>query len=174
MTKQKTEELLKETEKLSLALKEILLKSGKTVSAAESCTGGLVARIITEVPGSSEYFKGGVVSYTNEIKMKFLNVRRKTLNDFTAVSAQTATEMADGIRRGMDTSFGLAVTGIAGPGGATENNPVGSVYMAIASDSSETKVYHKIFPGDRAAVRAGAAHFILLSLLEILKSPLPL
>ena len=173
MTEQETTALIEKAEKISLALKEIMTKTGKSVSTAESCTGGLVARIITEVPGSSEYFKGGVVSYTNEIKMKFLNVRQSTLDRFTEVSAQTAAEMADGIRRGMDTSFGLSVTGVAGPGGATGENPVGSVYMAIASDSEETKVYHKIFPGNRAAVRAGAACFIISALFDILKARQP-
>lgn len=147
-------------EKLSAELKKLILNGKRTISTAESCTGGLVAKIITDIPGSSEYFKGGVVSYTNEIKMAYLGVMEQTLAKFTAVSEQTAMEMAEGIRNGMKTDFGLSVTGYAGPGGATDEIPVGTVYMAISS-SEKTQVWCKIFPGDRISVRNQAALFIL-------------
>ncbi|MBO4556587.1 MAG: CinA family protein [Elusimicrobiales bacterium] len=169
MTEINIENIISKAEKISEELKPLMLAGKHTASTAESCTGGLVARLFTEIPGSSEYYMGGVVSYTNEIKMAYLGVRSDTLEKYTAVSAQTAEEMACGVRNGMKTDFGLSVTGIAGPGGATEENPVGSVYFGLSSTKG-TQTFHKIFPGGRSAVRAQAALFILEKLKEAIIS----
>ena len=106
------EELAK---KIAPLLKERHLK----VATAESCTGGLIGHIITDVPGSSEYYEGGIISYSNEMKMRFLGVREQTLKEYGAVSEQTAKEMAEGVRKATDADIGIATTGIAGPGGGT-------------------------------------------------------
>lgn len=160
MTQKEIDTILEKAEKIAFELKELMLKGNYSAATAESCTGGLVARLFTEVPGSSEYYLGGVVSYTNKIKMEYLGVKAETLDKYTAVSSQTAKEMAEGIRNGMKSDFGLSVTGIAGPGGATGDNPLGTVYFGLASKQG-TKIFHKVFPGSRAAVRAQAALFIL-------------
>ncbi len=103
-----------------------------TVSVAESCTGGLVANRLTNTPGSSKYFIGGAVCYSNEIKHSLLNVPAELLNSYGAVSAEVAEAMAEGVRKRMKTDYGVATTGIAGPGGATEKKPVGLAFVAVA------------------------------------------
>ena len=169
MNNTETEKLIALAKSVSAEIKPLMLAGKFTASAAESCTGGMVSALITEIPGSSEYFKGGVVSYTNEIKKAFLCVKKETLDKYTAVSEQTAREMAEGIRKGMKSTFGLSITGLAGPGGASPGIPVGTVYMGLSSPQG-TQVFHKVFGGDRASVRAQAALFILQKLKETLKN----
>ncbi|MDP4093317.1 MAG: competence/damage-inducible protein A [Bacillota bacterium] len=111
---------------------ELLIKKGKTVAFAESCTGGLVSAKLTSVAGISAVFKGSIVSYSNEIKEAQLGVKAETLEKYGAVSSQTALEMASGVMKKMNTDIGVSITGIAGPGGATAEKPVGLVYVAIA------------------------------------------
>ena len=111
----------------------LLKASGKTISAAESCTGGYVAHLLTKIPGSSAYFQGGVVSYANEIKEQALGVRPETLVKYGAVSEETIREMAEGIRTRFHTWFGLATSGIAGPDGGTPEKPVGTVWIAVST-----------------------------------------
>jgi len=135
------EELAK---KIAPLLKERHLK----VATAESCTGGLIGHTITDVPGSSEYYEGGIISYSNEMKMKFLGVKERTLKEYGAVSEQTAKEMAEGVRRATGADIGIATTGIAGPGGGTAEKPVGLVYIAISADG-KTKVEKHLFKGNR-------------------------
>ncbi len=108
-----------------------------TLAVAESCTGGLLAKRITDVPGCSDVFLGGVVSYANEIKMRLLGVKSETLDEFSAVSEQTAVEMARGVRAATGASIGLSTTGIAGPSGGTAQKPVGTVFVAVSSDKGE-------------------------------------
>ncbi len=166
-----TEEACRINEKarqLSAELKKLLHDNKKSISAAESCTGGLVAKLFTDIPGSSEYFMGGVVSYTNQVKMDFLGVKKETLAQYTEVSRQTAAEMAEGIRAGMKTSFGVSTTGIAGPGGAMPGKPVGTVYFGISEEGKQTKTFHMLFQGDRDTVRAQAALFVLEKVKEAL------
>ncbi|SDM27400.1 competence/damage-inducible protein A [Siphonobacter aquaeclarae] len=111
----------------------LLKASGQTISAAESCTGGYVAHLLTKIPGSSAYFQGGVISYANEIKEQTLGVRPETLAKYGAVSEETIREMAEGIRTRFHTWFGLATSGIAGPDGGTPEKPVGTVWIAVST-----------------------------------------
>jgi len=133
------------------------LKAKKlTISTAESCTGGLIAKFITDVPGSSDVFIGGVVSYSNEMKMKWLGVHPETLLNYGAVSEQTVREMLDGIMRVTGSDIAVAVSGIAGPTGGTPEKPVGTVFVGAAFH--EQKVIRKyFFRGDREAVRMKSA-----------------
>ena len=110
---------------------DMLVKCGYTISTAESCTGGLIGHRFTNVPGSSTYYLGSVVCYNNNMKMKTLGVRESTLKEFGAVSKQTATEMAKGVRDLFESDMAIAVTGIAGPGGSTAGKPVGLVYITL-------------------------------------------
>jgi nicotinamide-nucleotide amidase len=122
------------------------------LSVAESCTGGLLAQRLTNVPGSSKYFIEGVVSYANDAKTRALGVEPMLLLEHGAVSAPVAEAMAEGIRKRAHTDFGLSITGIAGPGGGTEEKPVGTVFIALASDvKTEHRKLH--VPGDRQLVR---------------------
>ncbi len=152
-------------------LVETLLKANMTVSCAESCTGGLVAKRITDVAGSSAVFAGGCVSYTEQAKMTLLGVKEETLEAYSAVSEQTAREMAEGIRTRLGSDIGVSTTGYAGPGGGTEQDPVGTVYVGI-SDKNGTRVTRFSFSGMRSRdyVRTLAAGRALLAALEIVKS----
>lgn len=110
----------------------LLVTNGLTLSTAESCTGGGIASIITSIPGSSVYFKGGVVAYANEVKNDLLNVTENTLKKYGAVSEQTVIEMAKGAMKSMKTTCAIATSGIAGPGGGTLEKPVGTIWVAVA------------------------------------------
>lgn len=118
---------------------EALQKAGKKVATAESCTGGLISKRVTEVSGSSEVFECGVCSYANRIKNKVLGVKNKTLNTVGAVSPETAEQMANGVMYLADADFGVATTGIAGPTGGTPEKPVGLVYIAVC-DKKHTEI----------------------------------
>lgn len=110
-----------------------LLKAKKmTLSTAESCTGGGVAALVTSVPGSSEYFKGGIVAYANEVKTNLLCVSPATLSKYGAVSRETVIEMAQGAMKSLKTDCAIATSGIAGPGGGTPEKPVGTIWIAVA------------------------------------------
>ncbi len=130
---------------------KLLLKK-ITLSCAESCTGGLIAKTITDFPGSSEIFSEGIVTYSNEAKKKYLGVRAETLDSFGAVSNQTAREMADGIRKASGSCIGVCTTGIAGPGGGTDEKPVGTVFIGISSPAG-TEVRKLSLSGDRGKIR---------------------
>jgi nicotinamide-nucleotide amidase len=131
-----------------------------TLAVAESCTGGLIAQRLTNVPGSSRYFIEGVVAYSNDAKTRTLGVEPVLLLEHGAVSAPVAEAMAVGIRKRADTDFGLSVTGIAGPDGGTEEKPVGLIYIALADD---VQTQHKklILPGDRHLIRWRASQAAL-------------
>ncbi len=131
-----------------------LRRAGRTLSLAESCTGGLLSERLTRVPGSSDYFLGGVVPYSNEAKTEFLGVRPETLAAHGAVSSQTAREMADGARQRFRSDFSIAITGVAGPGGASAEKPVGTVWIAFADPDRPTDASLLRAPGDRQTVRA--------------------
>lgn len=125
---------------------------GSTLAVAESCTGGLVAQRITSVPGSSRYFIGGVLVYSNEMKTSMADVPSALIAEHGAVSKEVAKTMAEGIRKRCNASIGVGVTGVAGPGGGTPEKPVGLVYVAIA-DGKKTEVIERKWPGDRERVR---------------------
>ena len=137
---------------LEYAVGRLLAARKLTIACAESCTGGLLSGRLTAVPGSSAYVMGGVVSYTNEVKVSHLGVKQATLDAVGAVSQETAGEMAEVIRRGMHTDIGVGITGIAGPGGATANKPVGLVYISVSGDNG-TVVTRNVFQGNRQQVR---------------------
>ncbi|MEE9614272.1 MAG: nicotinamide-nucleotide amidohydrolase family protein [Thermodesulfobacteriota bacterium] len=146
-----------------------LAESGRTLAVAESCTGGLVGHMITNVPGSSAYFKGGVVAYGNEAKKRLLGVSAATLDRHGAVSAQTASKMAEGARKKLGADMALAITGIAGPGGGTPDKPVGTVFVAIADCRKvRTKTKKLSLKGTRKAIKKAAA----LSALNLLEKAL--
>jgi len=125
-------------------IKELLLQKGLKLSTAESCTGGLVAARIVNVPGSSEYFMGGVVAYDNSIKMKVLNVSPETLLKYGAVSEETAREMVLGVKRLMNTECAISTTGIAGPSGGSREKPIGLTYIGV-SVKDRVEVFRFIF-----------------------------
>ena len=137
-----------------------LAVGGFTLAVAESCTGGLIARRLTEVPGSSSYFMEGVVTYSNEAKTRLLGVPADMIKEYGAVSAEVAEEMAEGVKALAETDFGLAVTGIAGPGGGTEEKPVGLVFIALADDA-HTEHRRLMIPGDRHLIRTRASQAAL-------------
>jgi len=124
---------------------DMLVKCGYTISTAESCTGGLLGHRFTNVPGSSTYYLGGVVSYSDDIKIKTLGVQENTLQEFGAVSKQTATEMAQGVRDLFGSDLAIAVTGIAGPGGGTAEKPVGLVYITLVHNDTVWAKEFKFF-----------------------------
>ncbi|HEY0005533.1 MAG TPA: competence/damage-inducible protein A [Pyrinomonadaceae bacterium] len=137
-----------------------LAVGGFTLAVAESCTGGLISQRLTSIEGSSVYFMEGVVTYSNEAKMRALGVDQGLIERHGAVSAEVAEAMAEGVRRRADTDFGLSVTGIAGPGGGSEKKPVGLVYIAL-SDDAHTEHRKLRLPGDRQLIRWRASQSAL-------------
>ncbi|MBR4048225.1 MAG: CinA family protein [Bacteroides sp.] len=130
---------------LAEELGKLLLQKGLTLSTAESCTGGGIASIITAIPGSSQYFHGGIVAYANEVKMALLEVQSETLEKHGAVSEQTVVEMAKGAMKSMKTTCSIATSGIAGPGGGTAEKPVGTIWIAVACNK---RIVTKRLEGD--------------------------
>lgn len=153
-------------------LGEALRETGATVSTAESCTGGLIASRITDVPGASDYFDRGVVTYAYDAKRGLLGVTREALDAEGAVSETVARQMARRIRDIADTTWGLSATGVAGPGGGSHEKPVGTVYLGVAyagpwgSETSYAVAELRSFDGDRLAVKTEAAEAALSLLLE--------
>jgi PncC family amidohydrolase len=146
----------------------LLIENHKTIAFAESCTGGLIASRVTDVPGASDYFEAGVVSYSNRAKREFLGVSAEVLAAKGAVSAETATEMAEGIRRVAGVDIGLSVTGIAGPGGGSPEKPVGTVFMALAAEG-RTIVREWHFAGNRRQIKERTAEEALGILVGFLR-----
>jgi nicotinamide-nucleotide amidase len=116
----------------------MLMQRGKTLSTAESCTGGYIAHLLTSISGSSKYFMGGVVSYDNSVKQNVLVVKSETINTKGAVSEETVLQMATGVKTLIKTDYAIAVSGIMGPGGGTEQKPVGTIWVAVAGNSKTT------------------------------------
>jgi PncC family amidohydrolase len=138
----------------------VMLKAGITLSAAESCTGGMVGMLLTSVPGSSGWFMGSVTAYSNILKTTVLNVPSSLIESEGAVSRETAMAMAEGIRKLTGSDFSISVTGVAGPGGGSVEKPVGTVWMAVCSSRSMSAEM-KRFSGDRDMVRRKAADYLL-------------
>ena len=138
----------------------ILVDKGLTISVAESCTGGLIGGMITDVPGSSRYFLGGIIAYSNQSKIEILNVSSKTIEEHGAVSDQTVREMAWGAKRVFNSSLGLAVTGIAGPEGGSIEKPVGTVFIGLAAEDRIFTAGYR-FHGTRGEIKQETARMAL-------------
>lgn len=155
--------------KLADALVDELIAAGKAVATAESCTGGWVAKAITDVPGSSEVYGYGVVSYANGAKESILGVKNQTLTDHGSVSAEVVTEMAKGAVRLSGADIAVAVSGVAGPSGGTKEKPVGMVWFAWAMrDGTKVRIETRLeqFSGDRDLVREAAVAYALQGVRE--------
>jgi nicotinamide-nucleotide amidase len=150
-------------------LADELRRRGETVAVAESCTGGLLGARLTERPGSSDYVRGGVIAYADEVKHALLGVPEDMLARHGAVSEQVASAMAEGARRTTGATWGLGITGVAGPAGGTADKPVGLVYVGCAGPRG-TRAVGGQFPGDRGSVRAWSVVRALHLLLEHLRS----
>ena len=135
---------------------ELLRRHGSWLSVAESCSGGLLGHRITNVPGSSDYFMGGVIAYDNQIKMRLLGVRSDTLEEHGAVSREAVLEMAQGVRAALQADIGLSVSGIAGPGGGTVEKPVGLVWIGLSAPGFED-AWSYTWAGDRLQVKEQTA-----------------
>ena len=151
-------------EKLEKTIGELLHKKGLTLSIAESCTGGMIAHLITSIPGSSRYFKGSVVAYSNEIKEKMLGVKKETLISYGAVSEQVVKEMAAGALRHFDTDYSISTSGIAGPDGGTDEKPVGLVWISVAS--SDRIIAEKFYFGNYRDTNIQKASLTALNMLR--------
>lgn len=145
---------------LEVLVGRLLTQRGLTFAAAESCTGGLLGHRVTNVPGSSAYYQGSITAYSYDVKEQLLHVRHDTLYNYGAVSDQTAREMARGVRRALRADIGVAVTGIAGPGGGMPEKPVGLVYVALAAEDGEWVERH-VWSGDRWENKARSAEAAL-------------
>lgn len=146
---------------------DLLTSNGKTLSLAESCTGGLLSNIITDIPGSSKFFKGAVVSYSNDVKSNILKVPHSILEKYGAVSAPCVREMANGARRILKTNFSIAISGIAGPSGGTKEKPVGLTFIGIAS-ANKIHIKRFIFQGSRLSVKKQTAEKALQLFIKFL------
>jgi nicotinamide-nucleotide amidase len=142
-------------------VQQLLLAQGATIATAESCTGGLVASYLTETPGSSAVFIGSVVSYDNRIKEQILKVSTSTLKDYGSVSAETVQAMAKEVRKLMNTTYGLAVSGVAGPDGGTPDKPVGTIWIALAGPNDESIQRSIFYVNDRRSIRIYSSYVAL-------------
>lgn len=157
-----------ERERLPDMVGQMLCAKGYTISCAESCTGGLLTSTLTDVPGSSAYVMGSVVSYSNDVKSCILHVAEGTLAAHGAVSPETARAMAEGVRNLMQTDVGVGITGIAGPGGGSPEKPVGLVYIAV-STLGKTSVEKNVFSGVRAEIKRAAVNKALAMVQEMIR-----
>jgi PncC family amidohydrolase len=154
-----------ESESIERAICARMTALGRTLATAESCTGGLIAHRITNVPGASEVLVGGVVAYSNAVKVALLGVSEADLRAHGAVSEPVARQMAEGVRARLGADVGVGVTGIAGPGGGTAEKPVGLVYIAVANAGGTVAARH-VFPGGREDVKRQTADEALNMVLE--------
>lgn len=141
----------------------LLHRAGKTLSVAESCTGGMLGGLLTSVAGASNWFAGGVIAYSNRLKTDLLNVPEAVIESTGAVSRRTAAAMAAGVMERTGTDLALAVTGIAGPSGGTPEKPVGTVCMALL-DEDGCRTWEELFAGDREEIRIDASRFLVREL----------
>ncbi len=160
------------TQKELLLLQNLLRDNKKTITTAESCTGGLVASMITEISGSSDIFNGAIVSYSNKIKSQELNVKETTLEKYGAVSIEVVDEMLEGVIKKFDANYAIAISGIAGPNGGTINKPVGTVVIGVCDENLEKniEIYH--FKGSRKEVQIQSAKYSLKKILKFFQKTL--
>lgn len=152
---------------LEVEIGKLLRQRGLTLATAESCTGGLIGHWLTNVPGSSDYYLGGVTAYAYEAKVRLLGVHPETLVAFGAVSRETVLEMAHGVRQAFGAGIGLSVSGIAGPGGGTPDKPVGLVWLGLNAEGVE-QAQQTFWSGDRLQIKEQAAEAALALLLAYL------
>lgn len=153
------------SEKPAQTLGRLLASAGSTLAVAESCTGGMIGAALTAIPGSSRWFTGGIIAYDNQVKITLLGVSKKTLDTFGAVSEQAASAMAQGAAKTLAADYAIAVTGVAGPDGGTNEKPVGLVFIGIFH-RGKTAVYKHVFTGDRKSVREQAVEKALQHCIE--------
>jgi PncC family amidohydrolase len=153
---------------LEIHVGRLLKRSGLKLALAESCTGGLVADRITDVPGSSDYFRGGIVAYAYEAKVTLLGVSWATLRAYGAVSRETVMEMARGARTALGADVAVSISGIAGPGGGMPNKPVGTTWFGLSTAAEDRAILHQ-FEGDRRQNKMQAADAALRIVLEFLQ-----
>ena len=151
-------------DKLLREVASLLTEKELTIATAESCTGGLIGHVLTTIPGSSAYYVGGTIAYTNALKIKLLGVASSTLDDYGAVSESTAQEMAEGIKTVTQADIGVASTGIAGPSGGTLEKPVGLVYIGLAAEVTTVKAF--VFDGDRLQNKKATVQAVLQMILD--------
>ena len=156
-------------ESLTQELGNLLKQKNWKLSTAESCTGGGLGFYLTSMPGSSEWYEGGFITYSNTAKMEMLNVKSTTLDTYGAVSEFTANEMAEGALEHSHADISVAITGIAGPDGGSEDKPVGMVWMAYAGKNIETITHVDIFPGNRTEIRFNTIARVIEQLVTIIK-----
>lgn len=156
---------MKTEEEAESELARLLEGKGKTIATAESCTGGNIAHHITLRPGSSSYFKGSVVSYANEVKINVLGVDKRNIEKHGAVSQEVVEQMAEGVTKVIGTNYAVATSGIAGPGGGSDEKPVGTVWMAVSDgERTESRCYH--FDGNRECIIESATKNAIIFLKE--------
>jgi nicotinamide-nucleotide amidase len=151
-------------------LHNYFLRSNLKISSAESCTSGLIGKLITDTPGSSAYYLGSIIAYDNSIKIKLLNVKTSTLEKFGAVSEEVAIEMLNGLEEVMDSDCSIATTGIAGPTGGSDKKPLGLVYIGIKLKGKEPKVYKNVYPFGRDTFRETVSTMSLFYLFKEIKN----
>lgn len=148
---------------------ELLRQRGLRLAVAESCTGGLVSHLITNIPGSSTYFMGGVIAYAYEAKVRLLGVSWRTLEKHGAVSQETVLEMASGVRKSLAADIGISVSGIAGPSGGMPDKPVGLTWIGLSTEGGE-EAYSYIWEGNRLEIKEKSARQALRLLKDYLES----
>ena len=155
-----------------IKLQSLLRANKQTITTAESCTGGLVASMITKISGSSDIFNGSIVSYSNKIKNQELNVKNETLEKYGAVSCEVVNEMLDGVIKKFDANFAIAISGIAGPNGATNTKPVGTVVIGLGDSNNHKIVIVYNFNGSREEVQIQAAKIALKEISKFITNSL--
>lgn len=150
-----------------ILISQLLINRGKTIAVAESCTGGLLANLLTNIPGSSGYFLLGVITYSNQSKISLLKIPARLIKQYTAVSCEIARLMAVNLRKIACSDYGIGISGIAGPGGGTAKKPAGTVFIAVAS-MNKVVVKKFLFLGTRLMIKRKAAQKALLILKKLL------
>ena len=160
------------SETTMIELQTLLRANNQTITTAESCTGGLVASMITKISGSSDIFNGSIVTYSNKIKNQELNVKNETLEKFGAVSIEVVNEMLNGVISKFDANFAIAISGIAGPNGGTKNKPVGTVVIGICDSNNHKIVNIYNFKGSREDIQIQATKVALREIYKFVQNSL--
>lgn len=155
-----------------LELQSILRKNKETITSAESCTGGLIASMITEISGSSNIFNGSIVTYANEVKEKELGVKKETMIEYGVVSKEVVTQMLEGVLKKFNADYAVAVSGVAGPSGGTKYKPVGTVVIGAMTKSGKKSIEMHLFHGERKDIQIQASKHALKKIFKFIKNSL--